>query len=108
MEYVPVVDDQNQNIDIDKMTIDPTKRFRHSRQIPTTREEIAGVYTLYPYIDIPSQLTQSQIDDESVRDNTQKLLALQLKYYTDVDYHIKVEITGLSKVSIIVICFLSF
>ena len=98
MEFVPVSETGDQTIDIDKMTIDPTERFRHSRQIPTTRDEVAGVYTLYPYINVPSQLTDKQIEDDFVRDNTQKLLALQLKYYTDVDYHIKIEITGLSKV----------
>lgn len=93
MEFVPKsVDEFNSNFF--NVTIDPTERFRPSRQFPTSRDEIAGVYTLYPYIDIPAQLPKEQVNDTTVQSNYQKLLSLQLKYYHDVDYHIKVEVTG--------------
>ena len=95
MEFVPK-SDSGTNGAFDTITIDPTERFRPSRQFPTSRDEIAGVYTLYPYIDIPAQLPKEQVNDTTVQSNYQKLLSLQLKYYHDVDYHIKVEVTGTS------------
>lgn len=93
MEFVPK-SNSGTNGHFDKVEIDPTKRFRPSRQYPTARDEIAGVYTLYPYINIPAQLPEDQINDTIIQNNYQKLLSLQLKYYYDVDYHIKVEVTG--------------
>lgn len=95
MEFVPKSLSGDNSPDLKNLEIDPTARFRPSRQFPTTQDTIAGVYTLYPYIDIPSQLPKDQIDDTIVQKNYQKLLSLQLKYYHDVDYHIKVEVTGM-------------
>lgn len=95
MEFVPKSNSgTNGPFNNRDVEIDSTKRFRPSRQYPTTRDEIAGVYTLYPYIDIPAQLPEDQINDTIIQNNYQKLLSLQLKYYHDVDYHIKVEVTG--------------
>ena len=106
MEFVPrAVDGKHtyangDKIELKDIIIDPTNYFRPSRQNPTVRDELAGVYTLYPYIDIPDQIPLAQIDDPTVQQNYENLLSLQLKYYTDVDYHIKVEVTGLSKVKV--------
>ena len=101
MEFVPINTNESQNITSPNQdTIDPSKLFKPSRQMPFTYKTIAGVYTLYPYIKIPSQVPENLVDNPNTRDNYNKLLSLQLKYYTNPDYHIKVEITGISKVSL--------
>ena len=100
MEFVPT----NENLDKpitnpSKNNIDPTKYFKPSIQKPFSYDTIAGVYTLYPYIRIPNQVPKDMINDDNTQDNYNRLLSLQLKYYTNPDYHIKVEITGISKAS---------
>ena len=101
MEFVPnPINGEYTDKIADMAPIDPTNFFRPSRQNPTVRHEIAGVYTLYPYIDIPSQIPENQLNDSTVQQNYENLLSLQLKYYTDVDYHIKVEVTGISKIKV--------
>lgn len=60
------------------------------------RPGIAGVYHLYPFLDIPT-LTREQLLDPATKTRWENQMAQQLKYYTDPEYWITVEVVGMSE-----------
>ena len=59
MEFVPFIGTNNYNADLDNidMEVDATKKFKPTRRNVMTYDTIAGVYTMYPYIKIPDQVS---------------------------------------------------
>lgn len=80
--------------------LDFLKAFRYSRNNTdiVLQPKIAGVYTLYPYIEVPS-LTKPQLADDKTRTNWENRIATQLKYMLDPTYWITAEVIGLSKIA---------
>ena len=54
-----------------------------------TRDVIAGIYTVYPYVEIPDSVTEQQ--------GLRRLLNKQLRYILDPAYHITVEVVAMEK-----------
>ena len=100
---VPTVTDDEWNtgnVDDCDPGLDFLKAFRYSRNNTdiVLQPKIAGVYTLYPYIEVPS-LTKPQLADDKTRTNWENRIATQLKYMLDPTYWITAEVIGLSKIA---------
>ena len=63
--------------------------FPNLKDIQFKRDVYAGVYTLYPYVDIDQGIK----DKKSLR----SLLEKQLRYILDPQYHVTVEVVGMRK-----------
>ena len=63
--------------------------FENITSFNFTRDVIAGVYTVYPYVEIPDSVTEQQ--------GLRQLLNKQLRYILDPAYHITVEVVAMEK-----------
>tara|TARA_Y100000114_G_C11748918_1_gene323161 strand:+ start:584 stop:1858 length:1275 start_codon:yes stop_codon:yes gene_type:complete len=63
--------------------------FENIQSFNFTRDVIAGVYTVYPYVEIPDSVTEQQ--------GLRRLLNKQLRYILDPAYHITVEVVAMEK-----------
>ena len=74
--YNNSVDDENGDI------------FDRIKDYSFLRNVMAGVYTLYPYVEIPTGLGDA---------DAKRLVDKQLRYILDPEYHVTVEIVGMRK-----------
>ena len=63
--------------------------FENIKSFNFTRDVFAGVYTVYPYVEIPDSVTEQQ--------GLRQLLNKQLRYILDPAYHITVEVVAMEK-----------
>ena len=80
--YEPTIHSTS-DVDIEELV------FPNLKDIQFKRDVYAGVYTMYPYVDIDQGIK----DKKSLR----SLLEKQLRYILDPQYHVTVEVVGMRK-----------